>query len=408
MTARIHDRPGLRGCLGTRLLAAALTAGGLALASSAAASPARLQSASGEVELGRGAPPVWEAAAVGASLAPGDAVRTGHDGRAELRWRGATIRLYGDSLLRLPVRDAAERGVELDAGAGLFEVERREDEAFEVYTPEVVVSVKGTRFAVTLSGGPAEVAVYRGVVGVRARALALEREVLVREGFRAVGGAERPAELFLLEGPDPWSRFGPRAAPPKDASARNAPPPAKRALEDARREGRETIRRRALELALERDPGLADRVARARARYGKQLEADDRPAGLGKAAGDAGEPTRAGAGRLQDAARIRELERMLQPEFVAHWLNQRMPRDEAEDDGGGGPVAGADCCDVRVSGDLVLIENLDDGTVWQLSQQDLLGVLLGSQTLPPDLDALMTSADIDSQSQLAVMLLSLL
>ena len=46
-------------------------------------------------------------------------------------------------------------------------MQHRDNGSFEVHTPDVVVSVKGTRF-VGVDGGPDQVWVYRGTVGVRA------------------------------------------------------------------------------------------------------------------------------------------------------------------------------------------------------------------------------------------------
>ncbi len=163
---------------------------------------ARISVASGAVELGRGEPPVWKPAASGDTLAAGDRVRTGESGRAELALDGATLRLYPNSLLRLPVPgpDAAT-SVDLDSGSSLFDVLRR-GEPFEVRTPEVVVSVKGTRFGVDVGAGDAKVAVFRGLVGVRDSGLDAASEILVQAGFAALGSDH--FELSWHGGDDPW------------------------------------------------------------------------------------------------------------------------------------------------------------------------------------------------------------
>jgi hypothetical protein len=162
---------------------------------------ARLTASTGKVEVGRGEPPVWKTASAGDSLAAGDRVRTGADGRAELMHDGATLRVYPNSVLRLPEAEAS-RGVGLEKGSSLFDVLHQEREGFEVRTPEVVVSVKGTRFGVSVEdGGDAAVAVFRGLVGVHADAVGAA-ETLVHAGFAAHG--QEHFELSWHGADDPW------------------------------------------------------------------------------------------------------------------------------------------------------------------------------------------------------------
>jgi hypothetical protein len=166
---------------------------------------ARLAITAGAVEIGRGEPPVWKPAENGDALGAGDLVRTGADGRAEVQVAGATVRLYPNSLLRLP--ESAPQGggeaVELREGTSLFDVRKRKDSPFEVRTPEVVVSVKGTRFGVALGDGDASVSVFRGLVGVRGgAAAAAAAETLVHPGFMA-HGSDR-FELSWHGADDPW------------------------------------------------------------------------------------------------------------------------------------------------------------------------------------------------------------
>lgn len=370
----------------------------VALAAPALALGARIERISGQVETGRGEPPAWSAAQVGESLAPGDSLRTGRDGRAELSWQGATIRLYGDSLLRIPSVDAddpdvGETGVALDGGSGLFDVKPHRATPFEVRTPDVVVSVKGTRFSVSLSDGPADVAVYRGTVGVRA--LALEHEVFVREGFRAIGGGERPAELFLLDGPDPWEQWGPKAVPP-ERSAQAPASSARRAVEDAQRAGRAESRARALRLALERDPGIVERIERLKAKF---EDRDAPPAAHGKA-GDLGDRAMA-KGLAREAVldrRLERLDKLLETKFVREWLNRGMPG------------AGASGLDVRLnpSGQVVQILDLSSNQSWSLNRQILEDVKLGAGSMPPGLATRLQQLGINDEVLAAEMILSLL
>ncbi|HEX5067288.1 MAG TPA: FecR family protein [Myxococcota bacterium] len=166
---------------------------------------ARLSVATGSVEVGRGEPPVWKAADEGDALGAGDRVRTGEDGRAEIALEGSTLRLYPNSMLRLPEANTpGKTSVEMDRGTSLFDVLKRGD-TFEVHTPEVVVSVKGTRFGVGVGDDEASVAVYRGVVGVRGESGQDPSETLVHAGFSTFG-----SDAFQLRwhgSDDPWESW---------------------------------------------------------------------------------------------------------------------------------------------------------------------------------------------------------
>jgi hypothetical protein len=195
--------------------------------------PPELTVAVGAVEIGRGEPPAWNAAHVGDLLAAGDSVRTGRGGRAEVNLGTGVARLFENSLLRLPqdgMRPEGAAAVGLDRGASLFDVQaRRPSDPFEVRTPEVVASVKGTRFGVALGDTSAVVSVYTGLVGVRGPGVERTSEVFVREGFSASGGAGHPFDLSLLSGGGVWrgwekSSRAPRiqGPPARQASASEA------------------------------------------------------------------------------------------------------------------------------------------------------------------------------------------
>jgi hypothetical protein len=325
--------------------------------------------------------PAWQPVATGDALQPGDRLRTGRDGRAELHWQGATIRLYGDSMLHLPANGDRGKGVELEDGSGLFDVEKHEHDSFEVRTPDVVVSVKGTRFGVAQRGGPAEVFVYRGTVGVQSF-LAKAREVMVREGFRAIGGADAPAEIFLLDHADPWSTW---IAEPLPEIAKTAAPA--RLANDA---GHEVVRRaakgRALSLALKRNPKLADRLTQVRADLQAAVEAKgDADAGVEQVR------TLAKLDPLLDSS-SEEVERLLRSQFVEQVLN-----------------APGNTVDVTLSKTGV-IEIVDDaqGLAWQLDQNALVDILEGNSTLPAGLDAALGATLPTEQVEVATVLLGLL
>jgi hypothetical protein len=162
---------------------------------------------SGDVEIGRGEPPQWSSANSGDVIGSNDRVRTGADGRVEIKMDAGTLRVNENSMLRLPPPANDADQVELEKGRSLFDVLRRGGRRFEVHTPTVVVSVKGTRFGVDAGTDVGEVTVYRGTVGVREVGAAEMMETLVREGFLATGGVGMPVELDVSTTVDPWQRW---------------------------------------------------------------------------------------------------------------------------------------------------------------------------------------------------------
>jgi len=175
------------------------------LASGPALGDAVVKQVIGQVEIGRGEPPEWSTLTPGDKVGSEDRVRTGADGRVEISMSAGTVRVHENSMLRLPPASGDADQVELDEGHSLFDVLRRAGRRFEVHTPTVVVSVKGTRFGVDASGSLGEVAVYRGVVGVREAGIENAMETLVREGFLAAGGPGVPIELDVSPAGDPWA-----------------------------------------------------------------------------------------------------------------------------------------------------------------------------------------------------------
>jgi hypothetical protein len=326
---------------------------------------------SGQVEIGRGEPPVWQPAQAGDPLAAGDAVRTGHDGRAELELGRGTVRLYGNSLLRLPQADMGPRGagaVELEQGHSLFDVLHRDggEEPFEVRSREVVVSVKGTRFSVGADAW-VEVSVYRGLVGVSARDAERVHETLVREGFAALGGPDRPFELFLHEGEDPWDAWSPDALPQRlDERARSAAPPARLALDAAEQAARRAYRPEALGAAMERRPEVAERVARL---------AEEQATAHREGDGSKLEPT----DPVLDAPLDVQREAIEVPTLEA-WLGSQDPDGSLAFDLSllsGSGVSGSD---------QLLIES-QTGSSWTLDQGTLDSILDGQSSLPTSLES---------------------
>lgn len=217
---------------------------------------------SGDVELGRGEPPSWQPLREGDRVKPSDRIRTGADGRVEITMAAGTLRVHENSLLRLPASTAETDRVDLERGHSLFDVLRRAGRRFEVHTPTVVVSVKGTRFGVDAGAETGAVAVYHGLVGVRTAGVEQAIETLVREGFVASGGAGRPIELDVAPAGDPWAAW---------QDFRNAGleerPGLRTRLGDVER-ARRTLHRatgaEVLRRAAERKPEVAERLRRLR------------------------------------------------------------------------------------------------------------------------------------------------
>lgn len=241
----------------------------------AAFADAVVKKVSGQVEIGRGEPPVWTTLAPGSTVLANERIRTGPDGRVELALEGSTLRVHENSLLALPPATDEAVAVELEAGHSLFDVLRREGRRFEVHTPTVVVSVKGTRFGVEASGKAGVVSVYRGVVGVRS-ADATEAtetvETLVREGFLATGGGGHPFELDVVPAGDPWSAWQTLQTGGTSPSAGDAP---QTELERARTSLRRATDVEVLKRAAERRPEIAERLRQQTAET-KSSPAEDR------------------------------------------------------------------------------------------------------------------------------------
>jgi hypothetical protein len=353
-----------------------------ALALLAPTSGPHVADAKGHVEVGRGEPPVWTPAGAGDALAPGDAVRTGDDGRAELDLGRAVVRLYPNSLLRVPGWDPASGEpdeVDLEHGRSLFDVLRR-GRAFEVRTPQVVVAVKGTRFSVALGDDDAAVAVYRGLVGVRSATRGLVPETLVREGFAARGS--RSFELLLHDGGDPWEAWSVGGTPDLiTPEARALPSSAQAALATAREAARVASRPRVVTHAAERHPEVRERLRAARAAHAASRPAPD------------AKPEREGVDRDAIAdARREKLDMRIEEAALETWMNHGMPPAAPMPDDMA-PGTSADPYDPAAmtfefldgsseSGGAAVMIALSTGESWTVEDDYLKDVLEGETQLP--------------------------
>jgi len=183
----------------------------------------------GAVEIGRGAPPVWRAARAGDAVAAGEIVRTGAGARAELQLGDErTARIYERSLLRIgPDAGAGVGSLDLDAGASLFDLVRRvTGGGFDVHTPEIIVSVKGTRFLVTADDGPDSTSVFRGEVALAEDGF---DTISVLPGFTGALGEVSPTPFA-----DPWESWASNSTAPVFAIQRESEAELRDAVEKAR------------------------------------------------------------------------------------------------------------------------------------------------------------------------------
>lgn len=137
-------------------------------ASGAAAADAwRVSKSSGDVSVTTAAG-AQAALAAGATVNPGDNIRTGQNGRALLTRGEESILISPNSVIGLPAQQKSELSTTIiqQAGSILLEVEKRNVKHFQVETPYLAAVVKGTQFRVTVGEKDSRVDVLRGQVEV--------------------------------------------------------------------------------------------------------------------------------------------------------------------------------------------------------------------------------------------------
>jgi len=205
----------------------------LVLGTAAAAfGAATLVRVDGDVEIGSGTPPSWRGAKAGDVVAAGELIRTAAGARAELKLGDErTARVYERSLLRIgPDAGGAVGSVQLDEGSSLFDLVRRitQGDGFDVHTPEIIVSVKGTRFLVTAAEGADSTSVFRGEVALAGNGF---DTISVRPNFTGMRGELSPTPFA-----DPWESWAANATAPVVAIE----PESKAELRDAIEKARDT------------------------------------------------------------------------------------------------------------------------------------------------------------------------
>ena len=156
----------------------------------------RISKSSGDVSISTdGAQPV--ALTNGMTLQPGDAIRTGQNGRVLLTRGNETILISANSAVSIPKdkKDGLSTTILQQAGSILLEVEKRGTNHFEVETPHLSAVVKGTRFHVTVSGNDTRVGVFKGQVEVTD--FRSGQHTLVNAGQSASVSEQGPAGLSV-------------------------------------------------------------------------------------------------------------------------------------------------------------------------------------------------------------------
>lgn len=140
-------------------------------------------------------------AAQGHPVMVGTTLVTGSDATVTLMRRGDSITVYPNSEITIPAKsDSGHLGVVQSLGKMLYRMETRESWNFEVRTPYLAATVKGTVFTVTVTADRADVSVSEGMVRVESAQGGGGK--MVRAGNRASVNVAS-ADLVAVENVDP-------------------------------------------------------------------------------------------------------------------------------------------------------------------------------------------------------------
>jgi FecR-like protein len=131
------------------------------------------------------------------TLKPGEYIRTGQTGRAELVHGEESILISPNSVIGIPgeKKEGLSTRIIQQAGSILLEVEKRKVKHFEVETPYLAALVKGTQFRVSIDKNDTHVEVVRGEVEVSD--FKSGQYVLVQPGQTAKVSAQGPGGLSV-------------------------------------------------------------------------------------------------------------------------------------------------------------------------------------------------------------------
>ena len=132
----------------------------------AGSAPWTVRSVSGDAQFQKG-DSAWQPLAGGQSVVEGDAIRTSGNGRVVLARDDESITVAANSSFEVaPAADGMLTTIAQKLGTLMFKVHKRPDRHFEVKTPYLVATVKGTTFTVSVDGGGSAVHVTEGLVQV--------------------------------------------------------------------------------------------------------------------------------------------------------------------------------------------------------------------------------------------------
>lgn len=171
---------------------------------------AHLRSASGHVAISRQGQGEWMPVSAGAPLAPGDAVQTGSDGRAEFAWADGTRWKLEPNTLLLVERassDSYHRSEQtqfrLERGKVWLRVVKPlgANSGFQIETPSATASVRSTVWSIEVAGDQTRVGVWKGFVDVKGAGAGSSSEEHVTPGTKAVVNASG-VKLLRATAPD--------------------------------------------------------------------------------------------------------------------------------------------------------------------------------------------------------------
>jgi len=120
----------------------------------------------GSVEFKRGNPK-WSALRRGDAVIPGYEIRTGPGGKVLLSRGQETITIEPESTLEfLPADNGSVTRILQKLGGAIFNIKKRNRKHFEVLTPHLVATVKGTEFSIRIDANGGTLNVISGSVGV--------------------------------------------------------------------------------------------------------------------------------------------------------------------------------------------------------------------------------------------------